>query len=243
MDECNDSRLLGACDLAQAASDAGAADTGAASYGWLGSSERAVLDSGLILMGARLYNAVTGRFLSSDPVAGGNEIAYNYPNDPVNRFDTTGLFDWMLALDIGLTVLSFVPGLGVAAMAAKVVITVVKVVRLVSAANKMVKAAVTTGRAVKAVKSMKATQLETKIAGKIFTGRGASKVNVVDPKTGIASGKKGLKSVDGTKAWRPAAYKPRQSNVVSNFTYAHNGVHRKATHTYSNLHVTVKRRW
>ena len=34
-------------------------DTGAATYGWLGAHERAVDDSGLILMGVRLYNPIT----------------------------------------------------------------------------------------------------------------------------------------------------------------------------------------
>jgi RHS repeat-associated protein len=41
-------------------------------------------------MGARLYNATTGRFTSTDPEPGGNENAYNYPNDPVNMFDLDG---------------------------------------------------------------------------------------------------------------------------------------------------------
>jgi hypothetical protein len=41
-------------------------------------------------MGDRLYNPTAGRFLSADPVAGGNENAYNYPNDPVNSSDPSG---------------------------------------------------------------------------------------------------------------------------------------------------------
>jgi len=42
-------------------------------------------------MGARLYTPTLGRFLSPDPVHGGNESTYNYPNDPVNGEDISGL--------------------------------------------------------------------------------------------------------------------------------------------------------
>lgn len=68
---------------------AGQAD-GSLGYGWLGSEQRATDRSGLLLMGARLYNPVTGSFTSVDPVTGGNETAYGYPLDPVNGVDLDG---------------------------------------------------------------------------------------------------------------------------------------------------------
>ncbi|WP_425957013.1 DUF6531 domain-containing protein [Xylanimonas sp. McL0601] len=66
-------------------------ETGALAYGWLGVKQRATDVSGLVLMGARLYNAVTGQFTSRDPVPGGNTTAYTYPQDPVNGYDLQGL--------------------------------------------------------------------------------------------------------------------------------------------------------
>jgi RHS repeat-associated protein len=64
--------------------------TGVLSYGWEGSAQREVSNAGLTLMGARLYNPATGRFTGVDPMTGGNENSYDYPNDPVNLRDLTG---------------------------------------------------------------------------------------------------------------------------------------------------------
>ncbi|WP_277872761.1 DNRLRE domain-containing protein [Frankia sp. CcI49] len=61
-------------------------------YGWLGTQQRS-RDSfgGLTLMGVRLYNSYTGRFLSEDPVFGGSANPYDYSNqDPYNSFDFNG---------------------------------------------------------------------------------------------------------------------------------------------------------
>lgn len=61
-------------------------------YGWLGAKQRSTETlTGLTLMGVRLYNPATGRFLSSDPVYGGSANAYEYGYaDPVNKFDLDG---------------------------------------------------------------------------------------------------------------------------------------------------------
>ncbi|QLQ17326.1 MAG: hypothetical protein HZY73_10345 [Micropruina sp.] len=67
--------------------------SGAARYGWLGTHQRdnsAV--GGLTLMGARLYNPTSGRFLSIDPVDAGNDNRYVYPPDPIGKTDLSGLF-------------------------------------------------------------------------------------------------------------------------------------------------------
>ncbi|MGW8358141.1 RHS repeat-associated core domain-containing protein [Streptomyces wedmorensis] len=63
-----------------------------ARYGWLGARQRSgETVSGLTLMGVRLYNSATGRFLSTDPVRGGSCNAYEYVcGDPVNMLDLDG---------------------------------------------------------------------------------------------------------------------------------------------------------
>ena len=61
-------------------------------YGWLGAHQRSNdNDPGLTLMGVRLYSPTTGRFLSGDPIRGGNDNTYVYPADPVGQFDLDGL--------------------------------------------------------------------------------------------------------------------------------------------------------
>ena len=43
-----------------------------------------------IQMGARVYLPSVGRFLQMDPVEGGTDNNYAYPNDPVGDFDLSG---------------------------------------------------------------------------------------------------------------------------------------------------------
>ncbi|MEV8547637.1 DNRLRE domain-containing protein [Streptomyces sp. NPDC051572] len=66
--------------------------TNTSRYGWQGSSRIASdTPTGLTMMGLRLYNPTTGRFLQTDPIQGASATAYDYCNgDPVNCADTNG---------------------------------------------------------------------------------------------------------------------------------------------------------
>ena len=75
-----------------------ATQTSIQNFGWAGTANRQTETTGLILMGARVYNPVTGQFTSPDPIPGGNENTYTYPNDPINGNDFTGCWgasDWI----------------------------------------------------------------------------------------------------------------------------------------------------
>ena len=84
----------------------GAGGAAANGYGWLGAKQRTTTQTGILLMGARLYNPVTGLFTSLDPIYGGNDTPYAYPNDPINKQDTTGQAWWR----VGMVAASFIPG-------------------------------------------------------------------------------------------------------------------------------------
>jgi len=61
-------------------------------YDYLGAAERQRdTNSGLQLMGSRVYNSATGRFLQSDPILGGGANDYSYgAGDPLGGSDLSG---------------------------------------------------------------------------------------------------------------------------------------------------------
>ncbi|MFF7249419.1 DNRLRE domain-containing protein [Embleya sp. NPDC008237] len=68
-------------------------------YGWLGGKQRsAETPTGNIMMGVRLYSPPVGRFLTVDPIPGGNATAYDYVRaDPFTQFDLDGKRCWKWA--------------------------------------------------------------------------------------------------------------------------------------------------
>jgi RHS repeat-associated protein len=61
-------------------------------YAWLGGAQRdASSFGGVVMMGARIYVPLLGRFTSVDPIRGGSANPYDYCNqDPVNSSDLQG---------------------------------------------------------------------------------------------------------------------------------------------------------
>jgi RHS repeat-associated protein len=65
-------------------------------YAWLGASERSSdALGGLVLMGVRLYDPASGRFLQTDPITGGSANRYDYASqDPIDNRDLSGQSYW-----------------------------------------------------------------------------------------------------------------------------------------------------
>ncbi|MDT0262980.1 RHS repeat-associated core domain-containing protein [Jatrophihabitans lederbergiae] len=187
-------------------------------YGWLGTKQRSTNDlAGLTLMGVRLYNPTTGRFLSVDPVPGGNDNPYIYVNNPTDQFDLDGNCRWCHRawrwashhkVDIALTVASFVVPEATGAIWAY------RSYRLY--------------RAIEAGEDgYRATRATSWGARRLWLGRGASR-------TVTRSGGTRWVSRSGARSWRSPSYKGRrgwESNFDSN------------TPRYRTQHVQHRRWW
>lgn len=224
-------------------------NTGATTYGWHGADQRALDASGLILMGARLYNSVTGLFTSRDPVDGGNSTTYAHPQDPIGMNDISGLWggsSWSFKSAWGNVKKAWNSPTG------RVVRTVVSVASwfIPSTAVLRVGYAAYKGykiyRAAKylqktggmATHGRKASKLSQNIAGRLWVGRGATKHKGGE-----------LRSKDLKRSYRPASYKKKYDNHQANYqswstARSSNSNKQFSNSGHYNMHsIWNKRRW
>lgn len=163
-------------------------------YGWAGGKQRAISGAGLILMGARVYNPVSGSFTSVDPVFGGNTTAYAYPQDPINDSDFTGQFSkktWRKIAGVlgkAAAVAGIVPFCGPCDVAAAV-LTMGQVVSLVKG-----------GRGMAAVKAV-VTLIGQSSLGEIRKAIGKAIGKLDKPIKAVMGNRQGRDMTNEIKAW------------------------------------------
>jgi RHS repeat-associated protein len=212
------------------------ANTNLIKYNTYGQAERATNTTGLILMGARAYNPATNQFTTEDPISGGNENSYTYPNDPISKSDFNGMWGWLDTLDAVLTIASFIPATAVVAGAVKLGMVVYKAVSLVAKASRIVATAKNFQHANALWGTVKATRFESGLAGRIWTK--SLKFQTV------SKGPRTSKALLGTRNGKPVQYRPpkaKSGQITSNleqFELKHNDYD---TMPRFNFHIEIQK--
>ena len=224
-------------DIGTQAADDAITDTtpGEADHGWVGQHQKLYEHQGTVAtiqMGARQFVPALGRFLEVDPIEGGVTNDYDYPADPVNKFDLSGEFeiDWMLVANIASVALLFVPGGVIAAAAIRVVTVAATVYRAATVAraggaatNALLQTGIQAGGLL--------GRVGAQIGGRMAVGGSAIRSTATNG---------GAMWTARTSHFRAATYKPVSGGSrqwTSNYGYSTTGDLARSSNNLRNLHI------